>query len=568
MGKKILMLVLALAVFACAPKPQQTQQAKTDRELTPRAQVTYHYLKSLDYQAAGEHEKAALALEKALVLGPSVRLYQDLARVYLRQDEKQKAVDILQEATGIYPRNPQLHFQLAEFYLVQGKRARAVEALEKYKELVPEDLDVYEDLAAFYMEMQDYAGAVDLLQEFSPEEMTPEMLYYMGRAKSELGEKSSAISYLQKAVQVRPGFLQAWAEKAFIYEQDRDYLQAERTYQQLLKMGERSPDLILRIVELNLLLNDPDRAMTMFRVGPEEVQFQLDVVNQFIQNGFYEHADVILQDIKNDSDYPETIYFYLALTAYEGRDDPQLALDYLSRIPEEDPYHLQALSFQIQIHFHEKDYQKALELCRQGQETHPQADRLYLFKAIVLEAMEEYEQAGRVLEKALEKWPGQTDFLFRKGVVLDKLSNTEEALQIMEEIISLDQDHHEALNYVGYTLAEQDRDLDRAMILIKRALELDPGNGYYIDSLAWVYFRQGRYEEAWVEILAAVEQVDDEAVIWEHYGDIAKALGKREHALQGYEKALELDPENPEHLREQRAKVKDMPENESAKAGP
>jgi len=567
MVKKILMLVLALVVFACAPKPQQTEEAKTNRELTPQAQVTYHYLKSLDYQAAGEHEKAALALEKALVLGPSVRLYQDLARAYLRQGKKQKSVEILQEATGIYPRTPELYFQMAEFYLVQGKRAKAVEALKQYKDLVPEDLEVYEDLAAFYIEMQDYAGAVDLLQEISPQEMTPEMHYYMGRAKSELGEKSSAVDHLNKAVQARPDFLQAWAEKAFIYEQERDYLQAERTYQQLLKMGERSPDLILRIVELNLLLNDPDRAMSMFQEAPGEFQFQLDIVNQFIRNEFYGHADVLLQDIMEESDYPETIYFYLALTAYEGRDDPGLALDYLSRVPQDDPYHLQALSFQVQILFHEKDYQKAMDLSRQGQKLHPEEDRFYLFEAIVLEAMEKYQEAREVLETALEKWPGKTDFLFRKGVVLDKSGKTGDSMQIMEEIIALDQDHHEALNYVGYTLAEQDRDLDRALILIKRALELDPGNGYYIDSLAWVYYQQGRYEEAWEEILNAVEQVDDEPVIWEHYGDIAKALGKREKALQGYEKALELDPENPDHLKEQRSKVKEMPENESAKAG-
>ena len=568
MGKKILILVLALVVFACAPKPQQTEQTKTPRELTPQAQVTYHYLKSLDYQAAGEHEKAALALEKALVLGPSVRLYQDLARAYLRQDEKQKAMEILQDAIDLYPRTPELYFQMAEFYLVQSDRSGAVEALEQYKNLVPEDLEVYQDLAAFYIEMQDYAGAVDLLQEISPDEMTPEMHYYMGRAKSELGEKTSAVDHLKNAVQARPGFLQAWAEKAFIYEQKRDYLQAERTYQQLLKMGERNPDLILRIVELNLLLNDPDRAMTMVQEGPEEFQFQLDIVNQFIRNEFYGHADVLLRDIMAQTDYPETIYFYLALTAYEGKDDPGLALDYLSRVSRQDPYHLQALSFKVQILFHEKDYQQALELSREGQDIHPEEDRLYLYEAIVLESMEKYQEAREVLEKALEKWPGKTDFLFRKGVVLDKSGQTEDSIQVMEEVIALDQDHHEALNYVGYTLAEQEKDLDRALILIKRALELDPGNGYYIDSLAWVYYQQGKYEQAWEEILNAVEQVDDEPVIWEHYGDIAKALGKREQALQGYEKALELDPENPDHLKEQRSKVKDMPEKESAKAGP
>ncbi|WP_291321880.1 tetratricopeptide repeat protein [Desulfonatronospira sp.] len=568
MYKIIPALILAAVIAACAQKSEPPELFEVERELTPQAQVTYNYLKFLDYQAAGDYEQAALALEKALVLGPAVRLYQDLARTYLRQDKTCRALQTLEDALKFFPKNPQLYFQLAEFHLMLDNRSKAVKALEQYKEMVPDDLGVYGDLAAFYIEMRNFAAAVDLLQEVAPYQRTPEMHYYLGRAKSELGERAAAVKHLQRAVQARPGFLQAWAEKAFIYELDRNYLQAERTYQQLLKMGERSPDLILRIVELNLLLNDPERAIHMSMQGPEEAQFQLELVHQFIQNDFYEHAMILMQDMMHDGDYPETIYFYLALTAYEGEDDAGRALDYLSRVSRDDPYHLQAVAFQVQIYFHEDDYQKALEMAREGRKVHPSSERMYLFQAIVLEAMEEYDEAMQILNEGLEKWPGNTDFLFRKGVVLDKSDRKEESLLMMEEIIALDQDHHEALNYVGYTLAEQDRDLDRALILIKRALELEPGNGYYIDSLAWVYYQKGKYQEAWEEILRAVEQVDDDPVIWEHYGDIAKALSKRKQALQGYEKALELDPENPERIRKQKSILKNMLENESAKAGP
>ncbi len=573
-------MVVIAALSACASKQDLPTFKETIDEkgngsgngiewrLSPQAQVTYYFLEALDHIASNDYDRAALALEKALVIAPDPRLYVELALVYWRQDKPSQALSTLDKGIDRFPLNPDLNFLLAEFYLGQNKNVEAVQTLEQYKEMVPDDIRVNEELASLYLELQDYARAVDLLEAVPGELRTPEMYYYLGRATNELGDSKKAVEYLQKAVRQRPGFLQAWAEKAFIFEQKRDYLQAERTYQQLLKLGEKNPDLIMRIVELNLLLNDPDRAMDMLAIGPEHVYFQLDALQHFVRNGFYQHARVVLENILQRADYPHIVYFYLALIAYESDDDQDKALYYLNEIPEDDYYYLQAISFKLRIYFQQERYMRALNLAREGQDLYPEESRMYFFEAIILETLEKLEQALEVLDRALDKWPGNTDLLFRKGVVLDKMDRKDECIQVMEEIILIDQDHHEALNYVGYTLAEQNRDLERALILIKRALKLDPGNGYYIDSLAWVYYQQGEYSMAWHEIRRAVDYVDNDPVIWEHYGDIAKALSKLDKALHGYELALKLDSENQQRLREQVDKIRSMLKNPSRAAVP
>ena len=548
--KKICILALTMLLTAGCAARHEPPAVIHEWELTPQAGLTFYYLRAQDEIAEGRFLQAASLLGKAIEANPDSSLYIEMARSYWRGQERAMAIKSMQEAVKAFPHDSRLYFFWAELLLADNQEAEAVEALEKYRDAVPDDLSVYQDMASFYIETGDSPKALDLLEQVPDDKKTASMFYYMGRASNELGDRRKAITYLRRAVDKSPGFLQAWAELAFIYEQQRDYLQAEEIYEKLLNYGERNPELILRIIELNLKLNDPDRALMFLSQGPIDVQFRLDAAHQFISNSFYNHAYEILSEIRHRGAYPPTVYFYLALIAYEGWSDPEKALACLQSVPTEDYYHMQALSFSIQIFFEQEQYEDALDFCRDGRELYPAESRFVLFESIILEVLHEYPYALEVIRAGLEQWPEDTDLIFRKGAIWDKKGDKEKALEAMENIISLDQDHHEALNYAGYTLAEQNRDLDRALVLIKRALQLDPANGYYIDSLAWVYYMQGEYEKAWQEIRRAVEFVDDEPVIWEHYGDIAKALGMYEQALYGYEKALKYEPDNLDQILE------------------
>ena len=120
----------------------------------------------------------------------------------------------------------------------------------------------------------------------------------------------------------------------------------------------------------------------------------------------------------------------------------------------------------------------------------------------------------------------------------------------MEDILESQPDNFQALNYVGYTLAEENRDLVRALQLLVRANQLSPNKSYIVDSLAWALFKSGRAQEALVEIRRAVELGGQpDSSIWEHYGDIAQHLNLKDEARKAYQNALELNPGNAESLR-------------------
>jgi tetratricopeptide (TPR) repeat protein len=110
-------------------------------------------------------------------------------------------------------------------------------------------------------------------------------------------------------------------------------------------------------------------------------------------------------------------------------------------------------------------------------------------------------------------------------------------------VIALDPKNAEAYNYVGYMYAERGTNLDEAIKLIGKALDLEPENGYFIDSLGWAYYQQGKYPEALKELKRAVVKTKEpDPVIYEHLGDALVKNGLDEDALAAWEKALQLDP--------------------------
>jgi tetratricopeptide (TPR) repeat protein len=114
----------------------------------------------------------------------------------------------------------------------------------------------------------------------------------------------------------------------------------------------------------------------------------------------------------------------------------------------------------------------------------------------------------------------------------------------MQTVLKLDPQNAEALNFIGYLYADKGIRLDEAEALIKKALALKPGNGYMIDSLGWVYFRQNRLDDALRHLKEASEALPEDAAISEHLGDVYAKLGQIKEAIDAYERALRFNPDS------------------------
>ena len=156
-------------------------------------------------------------------------------------------------------------------------------------------------------------------------------------------------------------------------------------------------------------------------------------------------------------------------------------------------------------------------------------------------------EAVKAVKRGLSAQPGDPTLLYALGEAYDRAGQREAALAQMRAVLAVKADHAEALNFLGYALAEQGERLDEAQAFIERALRVDPQNGYYLDSLGWVLFKRGDVSRA----LQALERADrlagPEATILEHLGDVYRRAARPADAAGAYRRALTApDPDADE----------------------
>jgi tetratricopeptide (TPR) repeat protein len=141
-------------------------------------------------------------------------------------------------------------------------------------------------------------------------------------------------------------------------------------------------------------------------------------------------------------------------------------------------------------------------------------------------------------------------------VVYDKMGRKQDSINAMKTVVRIKPDNADALNYLGYTYADLGINLEEAENLIQNALKLKPEDGYITDSLGWVYFKRGQYNQALQYLMKAVGLVPDDPVILEHLGDVHRMLNNTPKALDYYRRSLENSSKNKQSIEKKIKSIK------------
>ncbi len=168
--------------------------------------------------------------------------------------------------------------------------------------------------------------------------------------------------------------------------------------------------------------------------------------------------------------------------------------------------------------------------------------------AQVYQRAERYTDSIPLLEGLVKNGNEPRQALFLLGAAQERSGQRAKAVVTFQRLLELSPDHTPTLNYLGYMWAEEGENLEQAIALIRRAVAQEPDNGAYVDSLGWAYYQLGRYEEAREHLEWAARLVPNDATIFEHLGDLYKALNNLEQARDSYRTALDLQADNSEEL--------------------
>ena len=521
-----------------------------EAELSPNALNTYAFL--VFAQALNNEDENALAAASTLLAKAHMPINIWLeGGVWLLSRKSPHTAAVLEQALSVWPDDISLNLLYAEALMEKGTPELGVTLMRDYLKRHPESVDARMELALLLVKSKQYPEAEKLLNSVTGKQRTPLVDYYHARALIGMDRPNEAVAHLQRAIKDMPDFVEAMAELAFIYEQKPDLKAARGMYEKLLKLNFSSQDVLLRLINISLRMGQPEKALKYMQQGPDSTPFRLTVASMFMESRHFLQAEALLKQIVAQGDAPMDVYLLLAELAYDQRRDLDLAFSWLDKIPATSKSAIRGEMLRVQLLTEAGRDAEALATVRKAAQANPDSSELVEIEVRLLARQKQMNQALEAAQKAAKRWPNNAEVFFLLGSLQDETGDKKAAFKTMEQLLALHPDNYQALNYVGYTLAEENRDLDRAMTLLVRANEIAPNMSYIVDSLAWAYYKAGKIDDALKEIRRAVtldEHTD--ASIWEHYGDIAARAGLKDEARTAYQKAMELKPDNAEALRQ------------------
>jgi tetratricopeptide (TPR) repeat protein len=197
-----------------------------------------------------------------------------------------------------------------------------------------------------------------------------------------------------------------------------------------------------------------------------------------------------------------------------------------------------------------RDPERAVTILTDARHRFPETAELIYYLAIALREAKHTQQAVSTFEEALREAEidsgemANAQFFYDYGIAAERAGLYDKAANLMKRSIFLDpQNSAEACNYLAYMWAEQNSHLDEAFDYIKRALQADPNNGAYLDTMGWIEYRQGKLDQALKDLRHAADLIGHEdPVVFEHIGDTYLTLKNLPQAVEAWQKAAVLDP--------------------------
>jgi len=552
------MAALASLLVGCATGAPVSQPPPSPPASVAPGNAYYHYTEAQIQRMRGDVSAAIRHMQAARDLDPdALHLYRELAALHLQNKDEDKALVVLEEALRRHAGDTESLALMGRIYQGRQQLDDARSVYEKIIEQGGADEETYLTLGNLYLDQGQLDMALDVFQQLVQAHSGSYAGYFfLGKTYAQKQFFSKAEEAFQQSLALEPELEGARFALIDLYRQRKDSPEMRRkiigAYEEILS---RDGGNVRAATELALYyeeIGQPGAGRRLLgglaqRVAPAELV--RNVYRLYVETEAYPQAVFVLEGLLGGQPDQADLHYLLGV-AYTGMEAPSKAMPHFSRVTEDSRFHRQA-TLQLAFLFNEKgDTARAVDLLQKALQKSPRDAEMRLYLGSLYEEHGQLAQAEAELRQAMEISPEDERVHFRLGVIYDKLQRKEDSIAAMRRVLAINPDHANALNYLGYTFADLGLNLDEAERMIRRALELKPDDGYITDSLGWVLYRKGQYEEALRHLVRASELVPDDPTILEHVGDAYLKTGEPQKALEHYRRALPLKKEAPEPLEE------------------
>jgi tetratricopeptide (TPR) repeat protein len=539
---------------------QARENAASESAATPLQNITPAPLKDNDSsdlmykmlvgEVAAQRGEYVLAAQNFLAVATETHdeaLAERATRFALFAQDKELSLHATLLWASLAPNNPQIKQILTGLLLKQGQIDQAVANLENLLDSLKDDPQQQQDVISALLEQEEDKNKnftfLKKLIEIRPKDTSILLLY--ARLLIDNNQLEVAQPVLQQLLVLNPTHEQAALLYAHTLEKQDKVKEAILWLKQKI---DKNANENWQFLYARLLATDEqyDESIRQFKQllarHPQRSEFLYALGLLYLQTKQLSPAKRYFTSLLSNKDQRDTAIFYLGRIA-ETEKNFEEALTWYRKVQKGDNY-LNAQARIANIYVERNQLEKAIEhLQSVPVDSNQDAIGLIQLGAELFIQNQHLNDAMTLYNRALESDPESVDLLYTRAMLADKMGNFEQFEKDLRAILEINPKDVESLNALGYGLADKTERYQEAQILIKQALELRPNTFHILDSMGWVSYRLGQYDQS-LEYLNKAKAIQDDAEVNAHLIEVLWGKGDKVAAKQLFEQTLQRFPQD------------------------
>lgn len=525
--------------------PELTEDTPPVKYRPIEAETLYALLTA---EIAGHRKHFNIALDQYLHQAQSTKdadIAERTVRIALYMGSSHHALEGLKVWLEAEPENPILHQTAAQVLMESGDFKKALIHMQTLQALT--GVSQYDFLAANAGHLsstyqQELLNDLQVIKQDQPDNAS--LLYAEGLMLQHLQQYQASYNAIEQALQANPDLLSAALQKARVLAiLDR----SDDALKWLNKLRKKHPkNKGVQVLRARVLLEQQkyEAAHTAFndlhKNFPEDSNILLSLALLNDELGYTEEAQDGFYQLLVNEEHLNEVHFYLGrLASNQGKTHE--AINHFNQVAPSREF----LAAQLQAAYlikNEFGLSVAQEFIQENTELYPRyKNELFRIELELLIDEAEHLQAFELLNNALERAPESIDLLYTRAMLAEEINDLTLLENDLRTILSIQPNYTDALNALGYTLADRTDRHEEALALVQQAHQQKPNNPAIMDSLGWVYFRMGEFDKA-LPLLQKAFNIMPDHEIAAHLGELLWITDKPEQAIEVWQKGLENRP--------------------------
>jgi len=540
-------------------------------EVQPDGAVGYRRLAEV-YQAEGQPQAVIGDLERYYQAHPNNQsLGLLLASAYESAGREQDATRLYRDLCrpgATVGAEPSAALKFADIHLKAGRPVEALEALAATmvtEVIQPAVLVKAAKIIDGFKQPREVYRQARRLVEGDVSHYGPFVL--VGMLAEAAGRPADALVLYDKAISRQPKAAIAYSRKADLLIRDQRFADALSVYRTAVRTGLDLPVFHRKMGMLLEELGRLDEAIAEYRLvlkgAPRDRPTAYFLASALAKTGRFDEAIEGLKALLTH--HPKDLRTHVQLAGlYLAQDKLAAAEDIILRARGLHPEATGPAAVLAEIRYRQKRYDQAIALAREVLKAEPDRQSMRILVAYALAGKDDFQAAAKEVRALLAADPEKIEWRYLLAGLYTEMGDKQAAEKELVRILDTQPDHAPSNNDLGYLWAERGQNLSRAERMVRLALKADPKRPAYLDSLGWVMYKQGRFQDAVGALEEATRLAPElDSVLWDHLGDSYWRLDRPEEAGQAWKTAAQIiqkrdTPAEAEHLRRIQQKLQQL----------